>query len=195
MTISAQLFKTHAVLWDCLIVITRMMAEAASVRFGPQLRFVFLLTFWSIVDQQIPLLLGGDTSMNYVVTWWFVLRWHKLRTESSRRSCRCCKHYWTMKDSILREIFCCRKQFFNWTQISIQRLSWRSSNMTAKPCNRKLSFSIHTWITSRKKVFDAVLGSVENDSGQLLPVDASGETGKTHTINLILACLASLQFS
>ena len=42
-----------------------------------------------------------------------------------------------------------------------------------------------------KNVFDAVLKSTEAQKGQVFVLDASGETGKTHTINLIQAAISS----
>ena len=43
----------------------------------------------------------------------------------------------------------------------------------------------------QKHVFDTALKSVEEQKGQILALDASGGTGKTHTINLILAAVRS----
>ena len=40
-------------------------------------------------------------------------------------------------------------------------------------------------------VLDAILRSVEAQKGQLFALDASGGTGKMHTINLILAAIRS----
>ena len=43
----------------------------------------------------------------------------------------------------------------------------------------------------QKHVFDAVIQSVDSGGGRIFALNASGGTGKTHTINLILAAVRS----
>ena len=46
-------------------------------------------------------------------------------------------------------------------------------------------------IEEQTNVLDAILKSVEAQKGQLFALDASGGTGKMHTINMILAAIGS----
>ena len=168
----------------------RAMEEAASIRFGPQLRAVFAtiliycrpsdpFQFWMkhklelcrdlMTNDLQPI---GEIENQVLIQLQDILDTENLDLHND---------FQLPKPVYLQET----------VRDGIPRILQEEMNFDHNSLREKVKQEYNQLNNEQKKVFDAVIQSVESSSGRIFALYASGGTGKTHTINLILAAVRS----
>ena len=168
------------------------MEEASAIRFGPQLRLAFAtlliycrpadpVAFWNKHKVELCrdiMIKDKVTELNHVIENQVLMY---LQDILDKDGLELSKDFHLPKAVVVESLDGLPK-------LVHEEMDHDSDNLKAKVHQEYPDLN-----DEQKVVFDAVMYSVQNRNGKLFALDASGGTGKTHTINLILAEVRSLK--